>query len=1456
MLSSARKTAARRAPERMAARQCVVILLLIGFSVSLRAQISFVKSTLAGASSTNPTTLQFGPDERLYVGQQNGSIKVYTIERIASNQYAVTATEDIQLVHGIANHDDDGAANPAQTDRQVTGLLVVGTAANPVLYVSSSDPRIGGGGGATDTNLDTNSGIITRLTWNGASWDQLDLVCGLPRSEENHSTNGFALDAAAGRLYVAQGGHTNMGARSNNFSFQSEYALSACVLVVDLNHPLIGSQAYELPTLDDPSRANEVRLFNGVPREVDVGDPLGGNNGENQAVIDPNGPVQVYAAGFRNAYDLVLTDDGRLYTIDNGPNSGWGGPPESACDWSAVGEADSRSYNDALHFIGNVQTDPPGMYYGGHPNLFRGSESNLIHGQSPIPPGSGDPRECVYQRPKGAPSAPPAPHDQENAALCSWSSSTNGMVEYRASNFGAGLQGNLLAAQWNSGHIVRVELNAPGDDIAGPPTVLFSNVGGSQLDLTAQGDFDVFPGTIWSAAYSDSTIFVFEPADFSECLGLNDPNLDEDGDGYSNADEIDNGTDACNPSDVPPDFDDDGVSDRNDTDDDDDGIADADDAFARDATNGRTTQPPIDYGWATGEPGTGLLGLGFTGLMTNGVTDYLDQYDPAALTPGGAAGIFTIDVVTAGDALGATNTQENSFQLGVNVSSATGPFRVHTGLASPLFDGMAPVDFQSFGLMIGTGDQDNYVKLVLSANGGAGGLDVVAETTGAVSSTAYAIPEILSATFVELYLDIDPAAGTVQARYALDEGTVTALGGPVALEGALLTAVQTTDQALAVGIISTSAGSGMPFAASWDFLRVTALPSDAAANVLIGPTSGTITGASTYDNGSFQITNDSTGGQNITRVTYDFTTCMIADLVFDPDGIAGDTVAKPFTPNSGSVGTVTHSFDSSFHNGVDANDGYDRLRIDFTDFDPGQTFTFSIDVDPTSIKGVAAPGPGEAGSVSGLELAGARVTIEFDDGSILVGEVHRVPGSVTASQNNLRTPGLATPSITAVGVGAEPAQVANANQVVRVTGPAGADVNVLVFDGAFFEQPGGGYDVDPYETNSIVAVSDVTATIGAGGSVDVPITLTRTQNEAGINQIAAVLVDSDQTGPQSNTIVLQLVDAALTSNPAAVDFGFVTIGDIETLPVTLTNIGATPLDITDLQIEATPPFSLVSPPAPPITIAALGGSVVLNVEFAPVDATAVTGALTATHTGDGSLLVVPLSGHGMPEQQEVLYRINAGGPEIAANDGGPAWLADSGASSPFRTSGSSTATFPTDGVDATVPPSTPVSVFDSERWDAPAAPEMRWMLPVTAGTEVEVRVYLKNGYAGTSTPGTRVFNVTLEGAPFVADIDLAAEVGHRIGTMRSATVISDGTINIDFMHGVENPLVNAIEVLAAPVACPGDLDGDRDVDLTDLALLLSDFDCVGACGGDVDGDGDTDLTDLALLLANFDESCS
>ena len=101
--------------------------------------------------------------------------------------------------------------------------------------------------------------------------------------------------------------------------------------------------------------------------------------------------------------------------------------------------------------------------------------------------------------------------------------------------------------------------------------------------MIAQGDGDPFPGTVWAATYGADNITVFEPADSSTCTGVDDINLDEDDDGYTNADEIDNGTNPCSAGDKPTDNDGDNLSDLNDPDDDNDGILDVDDEFAIDA---------------------------------------------------------------------------------------------------------------------------------------------------------------------------------------------------------------------------------------------------------------------------------------------------------------------------------------------------------------------------------------------------------------------------------------------------------------------------------------------------------------------------------------------------------------------------------------------------------------------------------------------------------------------------------------------------------------------------------------------------------------------------------------------------------------------------------------------------------------------------------------------------------
>jgi PKD repeat protein len=174
----------------------------------------------------------------------------------------------------------------------------------------------------------------------------------------------------------------------------------------------------------------------------------------------------------------------------------------------------------------------------------------------------------------------------------------------------------------------------------------------------------------------------------------------------------------------------------------------------------------------------------------------------------------------------------------------------------------------------------------------------------------------------------------------------------------------------------------------------------------------------------------------------------------------------------------------------------------------------------------------------------------------------------------------------------------------------------------------------------------------------------------------------------------------------------------------------------------------------------------------------------------------------------VLYRVNAGGPALTATDGGPDWTGDTGSSSPYRT-GNSSYIQPWDqvqSVDASVPENTPTEVFSSERWDSGSqgdGDEMRWAFPVPAGTQVSVRLYLANQCSCTASPGQRQFDVSIDGTTVLDHFDIvAATGGSYVGTMRSFPVTSDGTVNIDFTHEVENPLINGIEIVRATTGTP------------------------------------------------------
>ncbi|AHM62227.1 Kelch repeat-containing protein [Flammeovirgaceae bacterium 311] len=1529
------------------------------------ASYNFTSSGLKNISTlNNPTSLQFGPDNRLYVSQQNGQIKVLTIVRNAANDYTVTAMESITLINQIPNYNDDGTLNTNVTTRQVTGILVTGTASQPIIYVSSSDSRIGGGSTKGDVNLDTNSGIISRLTKSGSSWTKVDLVRGLPRSEENHSVNGMQLDEQTNTLFIAVGGFTNAGSPSNNFAFSCEYALAAAILSIDLNAinamPTIGSgntaYKYDIPTLDDPTRANN-------PNGTDLNDPFGGNDGLNQAKIVPGGPVQIYSPGYRNAYDIVITKtpgrERRMYTVDNGANQGWGGHPANEGSNGTVtnnyvsgepgstgpGPNDPQVNNlDNLHYIGNLDTYTPGSHYAGHPTPTRANPAGaglythngttgvwrtsktganpLPADWPPLPLNMANPIEGDYQNPGVA--------DQ---ALLTFSASTNGIAEYTASNFNNGLKGTLLAASFD-GKIHTINLTDDGTNVTNAKSstnklnqdLPFASGFGSQpLDLIAQGDDDIFPGSVWAATYGSNTITIFEPVDFTNCTGIYSTTLDDDLDGYSNADEIDNGTNPCSGSSRPDDFDGDFLSDLNDPDDDDDGLGDNIDYFALDAANGLTTNLPIDYNLFNNDPGTGLFGLGFTGLMSNKqlTNDYNNNFWESNLIAGGAVGAFSVVATSAGDALGTQNNQEYAFQFGVNVSSATSPFTVHTSMLGPFFNNQLPQNFQSQGLYIGTGDQDNYLKISINANGGLTGIEVVHENAGLPVSQQHSLPGGIPGSSLDLYFSVNPTTGTVQPKYSRDGGLVTNLGSPIQLSGALLQAVQGAP-ALAVGIISTSRNA-TPFTATWDLIKVSIDPlSSAGTWQTVTPASGAPTAR--HENALVQAGNKFylVGGRGIKAVQeynpatkawvnkantpmefHHFQAVALDGLIYVVGAFTGSYPHETPVPNihiynpltnkwftgpaipesrrRGSAGVVVHNnkiymvggiIDGHWSGWVSWFDEYDpatntwkilpdapRARdhfhaamvgnklynaggrrssgitnevfnltigeVDVYDFNSGQWATLPSSSNLPTLRGGTASavlgneliimgGESASQSTAHKETEALDVTtnnwrrladlqqgrhgtqaITSNQGIyIIAGSANKGGGPELATQEAFYLfspttptgPALAQSALTTTGnIAYDLIQVgATQTKTLKLTNN-GSNQAILVSS------------IDITGDNSFSYGTSVTLPflIPVGRSVDVPVIFAPTSTGA---KSAGLLVNHSGSGA---TTTIELNGSAqsngLTASPAYLHFFSQQAGTTSTpQAIAFTNNQSTALEISAVAITGANSNEYAHTFTSAVTLAA-GASTTLYVTFSPLSLGTKVAQLEVTHTGTDSPYTINLTGEGI-DNTGVIYRINAGGPEVVNSIG----------------------TFAVDGFYAgggvytktgEVAGTTDDAIYHTERSSSSNNGAFSYNFPVSNG---QYKVVLHFAEIYWTASGQRIFDVSLEGIKVLDNYDIFGLVGARTARVESFTVsITDGAININFdaslgVGGKDRPKISAIEILGVsgsnqlPIANAGD----------------------------------------------------
>ena len=179
------------------------------------------------------------------------------------------------------------------------------------------------------------------------------------------------------------------------------------------------------------------------------------------------------------------------------------------------------------------------------------------------------------------------------------------------------------------------------------------------------------------------------------------------------------------------------------------------------------------------------------------------------------------------------------------------------------------------------------------------------------------------------------------------------------------------------------------------------------------------------------------------------------------------------------------------------------------------------------------------------------------------------------------------------------------------------------------------------------------------------------------------------------------------------------------------------------------------------------------------------GPQTQTPTATTGIPPSPTSTLAPPPPGSEVYRVNAGGSNFAGS-GGETWLADAG----FYNEGS---TFSQTGE---ILGTNNDSLYLVERYDPAWEPEMVYSFPISPGPYI-VRLHFAEIYAGAASVGARTFDVRIESIPVLNNLDVYAQAGFKTALIKEIEVeVTDGSLDIEFIHRNENPTICAIEIFS------------------------------------------------------------
>ena len=336
-----------------------------------------------------PTSLHWGPDDMLYATEIFGNLHRIQLDPFSEKVLVdekFSIFSESRLTLGVTS---DPASTPS----------------NVILWVSHSS-------GSTN-NGEENSSTVSRVS--GPNLNQVEhVITGLPRAIANHGINSidFGQD---GKLYIAMGGNTAMGAKSNlnsEFGTRPEQYFSAAMLVADVNNPSFKGNC-AMPVNDYSAK---------VPEDCHV---------------------ELFATGLRNSYDQVFHSNGRLYATDNGVGANRALPPTAIppCDGFSLAPQGNQPgpQPDLLLLI------EQGKYYG-HPNPYRD--------------------ECIFKDGRAQGVAPDPDYTLPLLEL-GVHISANGIIEYMSETaFYGKLFGQLIISDYSVGDdLTRTKLSPDGRQV-------------------------------------------------------------------------------------------------------------------------------------------------------------------------------------------------------------------------------------------------------------------------------------------------------------------------------------------------------------------------------------------------------------------------------------------------------------------------------------------------------------------------------------------------------------------------------------------------------------------------------------------------------------------------------------------------------------------------------------------------------------------------------------------------------------------------------------------------------------------------------------------------------------------------------------------------------------------------------------------------------------------------------